>query len=245
MAIVDCVADRAKSSAGGDPIWNVGGPDAGLSMRDQGELLAKIVEKEPKLLAVPTARARRGRGVKAQALALSRLLRPLLQVPIGLFDVIINGIQWLADLRAREGFGFIPEGVAQQLEDAAELGRIGEAPRSSPRASPSSPSLSKRAERAFAPLPLSLRALLFLWFQASTTRSRTCSRPTPPRSTAARRSRRTSGMTLRPSLRRYGSTTLEEHYRKIAVEGQEYDPYTTLFASKKQREDYSADAASS
>ena len=64
MAIVDCVADRAKSSAGGDPIWNVGGPDAGLSMRDQGELLAKIVEKEPKLLAVPTARARRGRGVK-------------------------------------------------------------------------------------------------------------------------------------------------------------------------------------
>ena len=51
MAIVDCVADRAKSSAGGDPIWNVGGPDAGLSMRDQGELLAKIVEKEPKLLA--------------------------------------------------------------------------------------------------------------------------------------------------------------------------------------------------
>jgi divinyl chlorophyllide a 8-vinyl-reductase len=52
-------------------------------------------------------------------------------------------------------------------------------------------------------------------------------------------------MTLRPSLRRYGSTTLEEHYRKIAVEGQEYDPYTTLFASKKQREDYSADAASS
>ena len=69
MAIVDCVADRAKSSAGGDPIWNVGGPDAGLSMRDQGELLAKIVEKEPKLLAVPTARARRGRGVKAQALA--------------------------------------------------------------------------------------------------------------------------------------------------------------------------------
>ena len=52
-------------------------------------------------------------------------------------------------------------------------------------------------------------------------------------------------MTLRPPLRRYGSTTLEEHYRKIAVEGQEYDPYTTLFASKKQREDYSADAASS
>ena len=179
MAIVDCVADRAKSSAGGDPIWNVGGPDAGLSMRDQGELLAKIVEKEPKLLAVPTARARRGRGVKAQALAL-----PLLQVPIGLFDVIINGIQWLADLRAREGFGFIPEGVAQQLDDAAELGRIGK-------------------------------------YYA------------------------VEDMLTTDDAEKYGATTLEEHYRKIAVEGQEYDPYTTLFASKKQREDYSADAASS
>lgn len=156
MAIVDCVADRAKSSAGGDPIWNVGGPDAGLSMRDQGELLAKIVEKEPKLLAVP----------------------------IGLFDVIINGIQWLADLRAREGFGFIPEGVAQQLEDAAELGRIGK-------------------------------------YYA------------------------VEDMLTTDPAEKYGSTTLEEHYRKIAVEGQEYDPYTTLFASKKQREDYSADAASS
>ena len=44
-------------------------------MRDQGELLAKIVGEGPKLLAVP----------------------------IGLFDGIINGIQWLADLRAREG----------------------------------------------------------------------------------------------------------------------------------------------
>ena len=51
-------------------------------------------------------------------------------------------------------------------------------------------------------------------------------------------------MTLRPSLRRYGSTTLEEHYRKIAVEGQEYDPYTTIFASKQQREEFASESSS-
>ena len=30
---------------------------------------------------------------------------------------------------------------------------------------------------------------------------------------------------------KFGSTTLREHYTKISVEGQEYDPYTTMFAS--------------
>lgn len=29
---------------------------------------------------------------------------------------------------------------------------------------------------------------------------------------------------------KYGTITLQEHYDKIAVEGQEYDPYTTMFA---------------
>ena len=29
---------------------------------------------------------------------------------------------------------------------------------------------------------------------------------------------------------KYGSTTLFDHYKRIAVEGQEYDPYTTIFA---------------
>ena len=29
---------------------------------------------------------------------------------------------------------------------------------------------------------------------------------------------------------RYGRTTLREHYERIAKEGQDYDPYTTLFA---------------
>ena len=30
---------------------------------------------------------------------------------------------------------------------------------------------------------------------------------------------------------KYGTITLQEHYNKIAVEGQEYDPYTTLTLS--------------
>ena len=33
---------------------------------------------------------------------------------------------------------------------------------------------------------------------------------------------------------KYGEVTLMEHYRKIAVEGQEYDPYTTMLAGKKE-----------
>mmetsp|Transcript_1224 Transcript_1224/g.5186 ORF Transcript_1224/g.5186 Transcript_1224/m.5186 type:complete len:373 (+) Transcript_1224:159-1277(+) len=32
---------------------------------------------------------------------------------------------------------------------------------------------------------------------------------------------------------KYGKTTLAEHYKKIAEEGQEYDPYTTVFGGKK------------
>ncbi|CEM05584.1 unnamed protein product [Vitrella brassicaformis CCMP3155] len=32
----------------------------------------------------------------------------------------------------------------------------------------------------------------------------------------------------------YGGDTLQEHYSKIAREGQEYDPFTTMFAKKKQ-----------
>ena len=32
---------------------------------------------------------------------------------------------------------------------------------------------------------------------------------------------------------KYGRTTLRQHYERIAVEGQEYDPYTTMFAPNK------------
>ena len=34
------------------------------------------------------------------------------------------------------------------------------------------------------------------------------------------------------SEEKFGTMTLQEHYDKIAVEGQEYDPYTTMFAPK-------------
>ena len=36
---------------------------------------------------------------------------------------------------------------------------------------------------------------------------------------------------------KFGTMTLMEHYKKIAVEGQEYDPYTTMFASKPKVEE--------
>ena len=32
---------------------------------------------------------------------------------------------------------------------------------------------------------------------------------------------------------KYGKTTLRQHYERISVEGQEYDPYTTMLAKKK------------
>lgn len=39
----------------------------------------------------------------------------------------------------------------------------------------------------------------------------------------------------RPSIfLQFGTTTLAEHYQRIALEGNDYDPYTTLFAGKKK-----------
>lgn len=35
---------------------------------------------------------------------------------------------------------------------------------------------------------------------------------------------------------KFGTITLQEHYNRIAVEGQEYDPYTTMFAKAPQEE---------
>lgn len=40
-------------------------------------------------------------------------------------------------------------------------------------------------------------------------------------------------LTTEPS-EKFGSITLREHYERIAVEGQEYDPYTTMLATKKK-----------
>lgn len=41
------------------------------------------------------------------------------------------------------------------------------------------------------------------------------------------------------SSEKYGTISMMDHFKRIAVEGQEYDPYTTLFASKlKYRSGY-------
>ena len=33
----------------------------------------------------------------------------------------------------------------------------------------------------------------------------------------------------------YGTITLQEHFNRIATQGQEYDPYTTMFAKAPQK----------
>lgn len=131
VAMIDTIADPAKKNF----VWNLGGPDAGLNMKTQGEMVAKAVGKEPFLLGVP----------------------------IGIFDAIINTLQWLADTFNSEKF-----------EDAAEFGRIG---------------------KYYAVEDM---------------------------------------LTTDPS-EKFGSITLEENYAKVAKEGQEYDPYTTMFAKPGQK----------
>jgi divinyl chlorophyllide a 8-vinyl-reductase len=34
---------------------------------------------------------------------------------------------------------------------------------------------------------------------------------------------------------KYGATTLRAHYERVAREGQEYDPYTSVFGSKSKQ----------
>jgi len=132
-ALIDTIADPSKANV----VWNLGGPDKGMSMKQQGELIAEVLgKKEAKLFGVP----------------------------IGIFDGIINGLQWAADTFKSE-----------KLEDAAEFGRIG---------------------RYYAIEDM---------------------------------------LTTDPS-EMYGKTTLAEHYKRISVEGQEYDPYTSVFGSKQTKE---------
>ncbi|KAJ1452069.1 hypothetical protein M885DRAFT_528110 [Pelagophyceae sp. CCMP2097] len=136
-AIVDCVCDPSRNSASGDPIWNLGGPESGISMEAQGELIADAL---------------------AETSGSERKAPWLLPVPISLFDVIIGGIDAVAKLTG-----------SAKIADAAELGRIG---------------------KYYAVEDM---------------------------------------LTTNPS-EQYGKTKLLEHYKRIAVEGQEYDPYTTMFA---------------
>ena len=111
-------------------IINLGGPDEPLTMKKQGEMLYQAIGKEPNFF----------------------------YAPLGLFDIIIDSLQWVADTFKSEAF-----------ENAAETGRIG---------------------KYYAVEDM---------------------------------------LTTEPD-EKFGTMTLQEHYNKIAVEGQEYDPYTTMFA---------------
>jgi len=139
MAIVDTVADPAKSSATGEPVWNVGGPDAGVSMKAQGALIADAIA------AVDGEDARKDPW--------------LLPVPIGVFDGIVGFIRWLADVTD-----------SPKVRDAWELGQIG---------------------RYYA----------------------------------------VEDMLTTEPYEKYGAMSLIDHYTNVARDGQEYDPYTTVFAS--------------
>jgi divinyl chlorophyllide a 8-vinyl-reductase len=111
-------------------VINLGGPDDPITMKEQGRMLFAATGKEPKYA----------------------------YAPLWLFDVIINGLQFLANLTGSEA-----------LEDAAETGRIG---------------------KYYAVEDM---------------------------------------LTTDPN-EKYGTITLQEHYNRIAVEGNDYDPYTTMFA---------------
>jgi divinyl chlorophyllide a 8-vinyl-reductase len=78
------------------------------------------------------------------------------RLPVGIFDAAINSLQWLADIFKSE-----------QLENAAELGRIGK-------------------------------------YYA------------------------VEDMVTAAPEERFGTISLQEHFNRIANEGQEYDPYTTM-----------------
>lgn len=107
-------------------IINLGGPDRPMTKIEQGEMIFRAIGKEP---------------------SYSRL-------PVWIFDVFVNLLQWLADVFQSE-----------QLENGAELGRIG---------------------------------------------------------------RYYAMEDMVENENRYGTITLQEYFNRIAKEGQEYDPYTSM-----------------
>jgi divinyl chlorophyllide a 8-vinyl-reductase len=112
-------------------IINLGGPDDGFTMAEQGKMLFDITGRPEKYI----------------------------NAPVWIFDVIINGLQFLADL--------FPQ--LEALSDAAETGRIGK-------------------------------------YYA------------------------VEDMLTTDPTEKYGTISLRQHYERIAQDGQEYDPYTTMFA---------------
>ena len=136
--------DSITDPARKNQVINLGGPDDPITMKKQGHMLFEATGMEPKFI----------------------------NAPLWLFDVIINGLQFLADVTGLES-----------LEDAAETGRIG---------------------KYYAVEDM---------------------------------------LTTEPH-EKYGTITLQEHYNRIAVEGQEYDPYTAMFSSRLvgvEREEVSAE----
>ncbi|CAM9375629.1 unnamed protein product [Chrysoparadoxa australica] len=129
--MVDCITDKSRNNR----ILNLGGPDEGYTMQQQGELLADVLGVKPNI-------------VKA---------------PVGLFDAIIGGLEWVG-------------GLVPSFKDAAELARIG---------------------KYYAVEDM---------------------------------------LTTAPE-EKYGTMTLRQHYEKIAVEGQEYDPFTSILGGGKKSQD--------
>lgn len=124
-------------------IINLGGPDEPLTMKMQGGMLFNATGMEPNFAFAP----------------------------VWIFDLVINSLQFLADITGSE-----------KLENAAETGRIG---------------------KYYAVEDM---------------------------------------LTTDPS-EKYGTITLQEHYNRIAQEGQEYDPYTTMFSRNRIRKDGKKDEA--
>ena len=125
--LVNCIEEQTKWNK----ILNIGGPDKGMTMKQQGEMIFEILGKEPKFWTAP----------------------------VSLFDAIIGFLAFL---------GKFSDGA----KDAAELARIGK-------------------------------------YYA------------------------VEDMLTTDVSEKFGKITLREHYERIAVEGQEYDPYTTMLAKKK------------
>ena len=163
-ALLDTIEDPSKKNE----VWNLGGPDAGMSMQQQGELVADVLGKEE---------------------------AKLLGVPIGIFDTIINGLQVCTLHSSVPLLPLCLPRLPLTAHTRARPARFA-SPRSGPRT---------RSSRRSSRTPPSSAA------SAATTRSRTCSRLTRPKSTgrprcgsttSASRSRARSTIRTRPSLAR-------------------------------------------
>lgn len=128
--MINCIDDKSKWNK----ILNIGGPDEGMTMKKQGEMIFDIIGKKPSFI----------------------------MAPVGIFDAVIGFLEFMSK--------FFGKGA----EDAAELGRIGK-------------------------------------YYA------------------------VEDMLTTDPTEKFGTVTLRQHYERIAVEGQEYDPYTTMLASKSRK----------